>query len=355
MAKKLDSAKRYWEVVDKVKDMIWRTQLRIPAQETVREEPPDSFSPDLKNFLSQKGSHLEMLGLTKFREVEVLGPDVAGMGIFGKKWVCKGDALSLVSAMAQTLQTAFRLNRFVNFQFITFPLTTGEFDVLVKNVGEAGRKELVTLKNDSLLDDATAPTTRALEAILSLKSSSWIPSILLRRLWDTKRENGKRKASSVGGKYANMQRFGDVLKQSLPHGYTGDLAALDKVGKEISPTNRVVRRTVTRQINDDGQTGPTSKQKRGRMAADVWETQKLSKEMVVDVLEKQVDPWMSKWRKEKSSSAGESWWSIVSAIPGTQRQRTTSTHRKLEQQQRGSLTRRELPATTSVSCQRPCS
>lgn len=125
---------------------------------------------------------------------------------------------------------------------------------------------------------AKAPTTRALETILSLES--WIPSILLGRIRDTKRENGKRKASSVGGKYAYMRRFGDVLRHSLPHGDTGDLAVLDKVDKETNPTCRVVRRTA-----DDGQTGPTSKQKRGRMAADVWETQKLSKEMVAELLE----------------------------------------------------------------------
>lgn len=299
--KKLELCNMKHGQVDKVNPMVWKVVLGVPALETVHMGPESelfkSFGTDLQAFLKRPGSHLEMLGL-KHLEKEDFGPDVAGLGIFGRKLVVssEGSATERIQTMSKTLQVAFKLGRFVNLHSVVFPLTTGkEFKALSSNV----RNEHLLAEAEKSLgkwrDPNPTPKTWAMEALLALTSvSSYIPSLPLGVIWmyTRPREIGELCEGSKGATCKHMSVFFKVLAHATPYD-SRDAAVLAMMKEEVNEHMSEKRTDAHIYYNNMGQLGDAPQVMRGRIGDDPWELQKLVKEKVVPgLMEEVVDPFM---------------------------------------------------------------
>ena len=287
--------------VDKVNPMVWKVVLGVPALQTVHMRPDSerfkSFSADLQAFLERPGSHLEMLGL-KHLEKEGFGPDVAGLGIFGKKLVVssEGSANERIQVMSKTLQVAFKLGRFVNLYSAVFPLTTGkEFKALSLNV----RNEHLLAEAEKPLgkwrDPNPTPKSWAMEALLALTSSdSYIPSLPLGVIWMYTRPLEIRELceGSKGATCKHMSVFFKVLAHATPYD-SRDAAVLAMMKEEVNEHMSEKRTDVQIYYNNMGQLGDAPKVMRGRIGEHPLELQKLVKTKVVPgLMEKEIVPFM---------------------------------------------------------------
>ena len=294
--KKLELCNMKHGQVDKVNPMAWKVVLGVPALDTVHMGPESelfqSFGADLQAFLKRPGSHLEMLGL-KHLEEEGFGPDVAGLGIFGRKLVVssEGSANDRIQTMSKTLQVAFKLGRFVNLHSAVFPLTTGkEFEALSLNV----RNEHLLVEARKPLgkwrDPNPTPKTWALEANLALTSdSSYIPSLPLGVIWMYTRPLEIRELcdGSKGAICKHMSVFFKVLAHATPYD-SRDAVVLATIKEEVHEHMSEKRTDAGIYYNNMGQLGDAPKVMRGRIGEDPKELQKLVKEKVVPGLMREV-------------------------------------------------------------------
>ena len=168
-----------------------------------------------------------------------MGPDVAGLGIFGRKMVVssEGSANERIQAMSKTLPVAFKLGRLVNLHSAVFPLATGkEIDALSSNV----RNEHLLAEREKPLgkwrDPNPTPKTWAMEALLALTSvSSYIPSLPLGVIWMCTRPLEIRELcdSSKRAICKHMSVFFEVLDHSTPYD-SRDAAVLAMMKDEVN-------------------------------------------------------------------------------------------------------------------------
>ncbi|CAM9812831.1 unnamed protein product, partial [Ectocarpus sp. 12 AP-2014] len=268
--------------VEKSNCLLWSVLYNIPARDAIR-VVPESFTPSLTTFIGGEGSLLEMLGFQNLKDKTVIGPDVPETGIFGNNTAvrCKGNAAGFINDLAKHLQEASMLGRFLNFQSITAPLKTSEFDILLENAKNGEEELKVEKKNTYGWTDKTE-MTKATEAILYLKGS-FIPSIPLGAIRMMTREKGKLRDGSTGGYFANIQKVEPARQRSMPDGDKKDRMFFDKVSEYLLPTSREKRAAVDREKDEEGQGGYTRKVLNGSIHADVGETHRLMVEAVETV------------------------------------------------------------------------
>ena len=277
-ARQLASLERYRDDVKNSNSLIWSVLCNIPARDAIR-VVPESFSPDLKTFIDEPGSLVEMLG---FQHLTGMGPGVpeTETGIFGNNTAvrCEGNAANFINDLEKHLQEASMLGRFLNFQSITAPLTTGEFDIVYENA-KCGKEELLAEKTkaEELLyawKGETGPTitTKATEAILCL-GGRFIPSIPLGALKMLTRETGgKLKDGSTEGCFANIQKVDPLRQRSMPDGDKRDSGFFLKVSEYLHPISIEKRAAAEKEKQMNGQGGYTSKERGGKIHVDVKET-----------------------------------------------------------------------------------
>lgn len=270
-ARELASLEQYKGDVEKSNSLLWSVLYSIPARHAIR-VVPESFSPSLTTFIGGEGSLLEMLGFQNLKDNDnkVLGPDVPETGIFGnnKAVRCTENAANFINDLAKHLQEASMLGRFLNFQSITAPLKTSEFDILTENA-KNGKEELEAEKQtvDDVLygwGDETSLTTRTTEAILCLKGS-FIPSIPVGAIKMLTRETGKLTDQSVEGYFANIQKVEPARQRSMPDGDDRDFKFFAKVSLYLHPTSIEKRAAAEREKERNGQGGYTDKVRTGKI------------------------------------------------------------------------------------------
>ena len=279
----LESLRKYKDDVEKCNPMVWSVLSQIPADQALHQVPLQ-FSNSLTEFIGGSKSLMEMLGFQHLKENKVIGPEVPETGIFGKNRAIRptGNAAGFVNALAKFFQEASMLGRFINFQSITAPLTQHELEFLLRNA-KKGMQILQAEEDESSVykwDDweNLPPTTKATEAILSLRSG-FIPRIHLGAIRIFTREKGELAKGSVGGYFSHMQKVGPARQQSMD-GDEKDEKFFKKVSHRFLSVSREIRSGVKRQIEQDKQGALKKKVESGATHADIAVTRRLMDEAV---------------------------------------------------------------------------